>query len=138
MAVRLYNTLTQKVEDFVPAVPGKVSMYVCGLTTYDLAHAGHARTNTTFDVLARFLRARDFEVIYCRNVTDVDDKIVNRARERGEEPLALSKRMSDLADRDLSAIGVGRPDIEPRVSTSIQDIVDLLEKLVAGGHAYVA
>jgi cysteinyl-tRNA synthetase len=90
MPVRLYNTLTQKVEDFVPATPGKVKMYVCGLTTYDLAHAGHARTNTTFDVLSRFLRARGFDVTYCRNVTDVDDNIVKRARENGEEPLALS------------------------------------------------
>ncbi len=138
MAVRLYNTLTQKVEDFVPATPGKVNMYVCGLTTYDLAHAGHGRTNTTFDVLARFLRARGFEVRYCRNVTDVDDKIVNRARERGEEPLALSKRMSDLADKDLAAIGCAKPDVEPRVSTSIADIIALVEKLVASGHAYVA
>ncbi len=138
MAVRLYNTLTQKVEDFVPRTPGRVNLYVCGLTTYDLAHAGHGRTNTTFDVLVRFLRARGFEVRYCRNVTDVDDKIVNRAKERGDEPLVLSKRMSDLADRDLAAIGCLRPDVEPRVSTSIDDIVALVERLVASGNAYVA
>jgi cysteinyl-tRNA synthetase len=137
MAVRLYNTLTQKVEDLVPATPGKVNMYVCGLTTYDLAHAGHGRTNTTFDVLARFLRARGLEVRYCRNVTDVDDKIVNRARERGDDPLVLSKRMSDLADRDLAAIGCAKPDVEPRVSTSLGDIVDLVQKLVDSGNAYV-
>jgi cysteinyl-tRNA synthetase len=138
MTVRLYNTLSQKVEDFVPATPGTVKMYVCGLTTYDLAHAGHARTNTTFDVLYRFLRARGFQVTYCRNVTDVDDKIVNRARERGEEPLALSKRMSDLADADLRALGCLKPDLEPRVSTSIDDIVALIEKLIEKDHAYVA
>jgi len=138
MPVRLYNTLTQKVEDFVPETPGKVKMYVCGLTTYDLPHAGHARTNVTFDVLKRFLTARGFEVRYCRNVTDVDDKIVNRARENGEEPLALSRRMSDIADADLGALGCARPDVEPRVSTSIGDIVSLIEKLIAKGHAYVA
>ena len=138
MPVRLYNTLTQKVEDFVPVVPGQVKLYVCGLTTYDLAHAGHARTNTTFDVLSRFLRARGFEVTYCRNVTDVDDNIVKRARENGEEPLALSKRMSEQADRDLAAIGCMKPEIEPRVSTSMDDIIAFIEKLIAKDHAYVA
>ncbi|MDB4938282.1 MAG: Cysteinyl-tRNA synthetase [Labilithrix sp.] len=138
MPVRLYNTLTQKVEDFVPAEPGKVKMYVCGLTTYDLAHAGHARTNTTFDVLSRFLRARGFDVTYCRNVTDVDDNIVKRARENGEEPLALSKRMSEQADRDLTAIGCMKPEVEPRVSTSMDDIIQFIERLIAKDHAYVA
>ena len=137
MAVRLYNTLTQQVEDFSPR-SGAVKLYVCGLTTYDLAHAGHARTNTTFDVLVRFLRARGFEVKYCRNVTDVDDKIVNRAKERAEDPLELSKRMSDLADEHLAAIGCLKPDVEPRVSTSIDDIIALIEKLIAKDHAYVA
>ena len=145
MPVRLYNTLTQKVEDFVgssspsdPSSPRQVKMYVCGLTTYDLAHAGHARTNLTFDVLSRFLRARGFEVTYCRNVTDVNDNIVKRAKENGEEPLALSKRMSDQADRDLAAIGCMKPEIEPRVSTSMDDIIAFIEKLIAKDHAYVA
>lgn len=138
MPVRFYNTLSQKVEDFVPLTPGEVKMYVCGITTYDLAHAGHARTYTVFDVLNRFLRARGYKVTHCRNVTDIDDKIVNRARENGEEPLALSKRMSEQADRDLTAIGCMRPELEPRVSTSIEDIVAFIEKLIAKGHAYVA
>jgi len=138
MAVRLYNTLTQKVEDFVPLTPGKVNLYVCGITTYDLAHAGHARTYLTFDVLRRYLQARGYEVTYCRNVTDVDDKIVARARERGEEPLALSKRMSDIADADLRALGCGDPDVAPRVSTSIADILELIGDLIAKGNAYVA
>lgn len=138
MAVRLYNTLTQKVEDFVPATPGVVKLYVCGITPYDFAHAGHARTYTTFDVLYRFLRARGFSVTHCRNVTDVDDKIVNRARELGEEPLALSKRMSELADDDLAAIGVLKPTVSPRVSTSIEDIVRLVEELIEKEHAYVS
>jgi cysteinyl-tRNA synthetase len=131
MPVRLYNTLTQKVEDFVPLTPGKVSLYVCGITTYDLPHAGHARTYTTFDVLVRFLRARGFEVKHCRNVTDVDDKIVNRAKEKGQEPLALSKHFSDLADAQLKALGCLVPDVNPRVSTSMKDIVSFIEKLIA-------
>jgi cysteinyl-tRNA synthetase len=138
MPVRLYNTLTQKIEDFVPSTPGKVKLYVCGITVYDLAHAGHGRTYTTFDVLVRFLRARGFEVTHCQNVTDVDDKIVNRARERGEEPLALSRRMGELADRHLAAIGCMRPTAMPRVSTTIDGIIELTQRLIANGHAYVA
>src|SRR6185436_7451581 len=131
MSVRLYNTLTQKVEDFVPLTAGKVNLYVCGITTYDLAHAGHARTYTTFDVLVRFLKARGYEVTHCRNVTDVDDRIITRAIERGEEPMAFSKRMSDVANEHLGALGVAAPDIEPRVSTSIKEIIALCEKLIA-------
>jgi len=138
MPVRLYNTLTQKIEDFVPLTPGKVKLYVCGITVYDLAHAGHGRTYTTFDVLVRFLRARGFEVSHCQNVTDVDDKIVNRAKERGEDPLALSKRMGELADAHLEAIGCAKPTVMPRVSTTIDGIVDITEKLIRNGHAYVA
>src|ERR1043165_7749952 len=129
-AVRLYNTLTQKVEDLTTLVPGKASVYVCGITTYDAPHAGHARTYTTFDVLVRFLKARGYEVRHCRNVTDVDDKIVNRAKERGEEPLALSKRFSDLADSHLAALGVMPPDVQPRVSTTMKEIIAFIENLV--------
>jgi len=138
MPVRFYNTLTQKVDDFVPLTAGKVNLYVCGITTYDLPHAGHARTYTTFDVLVRYLNARGFDVRHCRNVTDVDDKIVNRAKERGEEPLALSKRMSDIADAQLAELGCLTPDVNPRVSTSMGDIIALVEKLIAKGAAYVA
>lgn len=138
MPVRLYNTLTQKVEDFVPQTPGKVNMYLCGVTPYDFAHAGHARTATTFDVLCRHLRARGFAVTFCRNVTDVDDNILKRSREKGEEPLAFSKRMGDLADADFDAIGCQRPDVEPRVSTHIPEIIALVEKIIAKGNAYVA
>jgi cysteinyl-tRNA synthetase len=138
MPVRLYNTLTQKVEDFVPLTPGKVKLYVCGITVYDLAHAGHGRTYTTFDVLVRFLRARGFDVFHCQNVTDVDDKIVNRAKERGEEPLALSKRMGEQADEHLRAIGCLVPTKMPRVSTTIGGISKITQTLIDKGHAYVA
>ena len=138
MGVRLYNTLNQRLEDFEPLEPGKAKVYVCGMTTYDVPHAGHGRTNTTFDVLVRFLKARGYAVTYVRNVTDVDDKIVKRAAELGEDPLSLSMRMSQIADADLRAIGCSDPDHAPRVSTSIADIIALIEKIIAAEHAYVA
>ena len=136
--IRFHNTLTQKLEDFVPREPGKVKLYLCGLTTYDLAHAGHARNNVAFDTLVRHLRERGLDVVFVRNVTDVDDKIVKRAAENGEEPLALSARMSLIADQDLAEIGVQKPTVEPRVSTHITEIVEFIERLVAKGNAYVA
>jgi cysteinyl-tRNA synthetase len=136
--VRLYNTMTQRVEPLEPLEPGHVKMYVCGLTTYDHAHAGHARTFTAFDVLVRFLRARGYRVTFVRNVTDVDDKILKRALERGEPPLELSRRMSEVNAEELRAIGCLEPDFEPRVSESVPDIVALIEELVASGAAYVA
>ena len=138
MPVRLHNTLTQKLEDFVPLTPGEVKLYVCGLTTNDRAHAGHARTFTTFDVLNRFLRARGFRVTYVRNVTDVNDSIVKKARELGEDPMDRSKRMAELGERDLLAIGCMRPDLEPRVTTSMDDIIAFIGQLIAKGNAYVS
>jgi cysteinyl-tRNA synthetase len=138
MPVRLYNTLTQKIEDFTPKTPGKVKLYVCGITVYDLAHAGHGRTYTTFDVLVRFLRARGFEVMHCQNVTDVDDRIVTRALERGEAPLELSRRMDRLANEHLRAIGCLEPTSMPRVSSTIEGIIEITQKLIEKGHAYVA
>jgi cysteinyl-tRNA synthetase len=138
MSIRLYNTLTQRLEAFEPMVPGEARLYVCGVTTYDLTHAGHGRTYTTFDVLARHLRARGYKVTFVRNVTDVDDKIIKRAKERGEDPLALSSRFSDLCDAQLRTFGCKDPDHEPRVSTHIPEIIALIEKLIDNGHAYVA
>ena len=111
-----HNTLTQKLEPFEPLVPGTARVYMCGLTTYDLAHAGHARTNTTFDLLVRHLRARGLETTFVRNVTDVDDKIMRRAKENGEEPLALSARMSALADEDLAGDRLRASPITSRAS----------------------
>ncbi len=137
MSIRLYNTLTQKLEAFEPQTPGQAKMYVCGITPYDLAHAGHARVYVVFDVLARHLRARGYKVTYTRNVTDVDDKILNRAKESGEDPLALSSRMWAGAEQDLLAIGCGKPDLEPRVSTHITEVVDLIRAIIEKGNAYV-
>jgi cysteinyl-tRNA synthetase len=138
MTLRFHNTLTQRVEPFEPLTPGTAKVYVCGITTYDVPHAGHGRTYTTFDVLVRHLKARGLSVVHVRNVTDVDDKIVKRAAEHGEPPLALSKRMSEVADLDLAAIGCLPPDHAPRVSTHMAEIVALIEELIAKDHAYVA
>jgi cysteinyl-tRNA synthetase len=137
-AIRLYNTMTQKLESLEPAEPGHVRLYVCGPTTYDHAHAGHARTFIGFDVLVRFLRARGYRVTFVRNVTDVDDKIMQRARERGEAPLDFSRRMSLINAEELRGCGCLQPDTEPRVSESIDDIVRLIADLVAKDAAYVA
>ncbi|HEY2370044.1 MAG TPA: cysteine--tRNA ligase, partial [Polyangiaceae bacterium] len=137
MALRLHNTLTQRLEAFEPREPGRVSMYVCGITPYDRAHAGHARVYVVFDVLARHLEARGFQVTYTRNVTDVDDKILARSKENGEEPTAFSARMWDAAEKDLLTIGCGKPDHEPRVSTHIPEVVSLIESIIAADHAYV-
>jgi len=138
MTIRLYNTLTQKLETFETRVPKTASVYVCGMTTYDLAHAGHGRTFTTFDVLVRYLEARGYHVNHVRNVTDVDDKILRRAQERKVEPLALSAEMSKLANADLRALGCAPPDQEPRVSEHIPEIIALIEALIEKGAAYAA
>jgi cysteinyl-tRNA synthetase len=136
--VHLYNTMSQRLEPLEPIEPGHVRLYVCGLTTYDHAHAGHARTFVAFDVLVRFLRARGYRVTFVRNVTDVDDKILKRARENGEDPLALSQRMALVNADELRACGCVDPDLEPKVSESIGAIVKLIDELVAKGAAYVA
>ncbi|WP_394835295.1 cysteine--tRNA ligase [Pendulispora rubella] len=138
MTIRLYNTLTQKLETFEPLEPKTARVYVCGMTTYDLAHAGHGRTYTTFDVLVRFLKARGYEVTHVRNVTDVDDKILKRAQERNVEPTTFSAEMTKQANADLQAIGCTAPDIEPRVSGHIPEIISLIEALIEKGAAYVA
>jgi cysteinyl-tRNA synthetase len=136
--IRLYNTMTQRLETLEPIEPGHVGVYICGLTTYDHAHAGHARTFVAFDVLVRALRARGYRVTYVRNVTDMDDKILKRALDRGEAPLEFSKRMSLINAEELRACGCLDPDLEPRVSESVESIVALIERLVARGAAYVA
>ncbi|MEO6419938.1 MAG: class I tRNA ligase family protein, partial [Polyangiaceae bacterium] len=138
MSLRFHNTLTQKLENFEPIVPGTARIYLCGLTTYNVAHAGHARTMTTFDVLVRHLRARGLKVTYVRNVTDVDDKILKKAKEAGEDPLAFSAARAKEVDLELKAIGCLKPDHEPKVSTHIPEIIGLIEKLIEKGFAYVA
>jgi cysteinyl-tRNA synthetase len=136
MEIRLYNTLTRSTEPLVPTTPGKVRVYCCGPTVYDVPHAGHARSAVAFDVLVRVLRANGLEVTHVRNVTDIDDKILDRAKKNGETPLDLSRRMTTVYREDMSAIGCGAPDHEPRVSDHLPQIIAMIQKLVAAGAAY--
>jgi len=133
---RLYSTLTRSAADFVPQEEGKVGLYVCGMTVYDHAHVGHARAMVVFDSFVRYLRHRGWAVTFVRNFTDVDDKIIRRANETGEAPLELANRFITSFQEDVAALGLIKPDHEPRVSTSIEDIVAMIAELVAGGHAY--
>ena len=136
MRIQVHDTLAGKKRELVPLEPGKIGIYVCGPTVYDAAHLGHARTYVAWDVVVRHLRARGLEVKFVRNFTDVDDKIIARARERGEEPAVLAARFADAFDRDMDALGNLRPDVCPRVTTHIPEIVALIEALVAKGYAY--
>ncbi|HWK53921.1 MAG TPA: cysteine--tRNA ligase [Hyphomicrobiales bacterium] len=134
----IYNTLTQRKEPFTPLQAGKVRLYVCGLTTYDYAHIGHARMLVAFDVVVRYLRAMDYEVTYVRNITDIDDKIIRRANENGEPFDALTARFIAYTHEDEAALGILRPDIEPRATGYIPQIIAMTETLIAKGHAYAA
>ncbi len=136
--LQIFNTLTRKKEPFVPLAPGKVSMYVCGITIYDFCHVGHARTYVAFDVMNRYLRFSGYEVTYVRNITDVDDKIIKRANENGESCDALTARYTLAMHDDFKALGLMPADIEPRVTTHMAEIIELIETLVAKGYAYVA
>jgi len=136
--LQIFNTLTRKKETFVPLVPGKVSMYVCGITIYDFCHVGHARTYVAFDVMNRYLRFCGFDVTYVRNITDVDDKIIKRANENGESCDALTARYTVAMHDDFNALGLMPADIEPRVTTHMAEIIELIETLVAKGYAYIA
>ncbi len=136
--LQIFNTLTRKKESFVPIVPGKVSMYVCGITIYDFCHVGHARTYVAFDVMNRYLRFSGYDVTYVRNITDVDDKIIKRANENGESCDALTARYTSAMHEDFNALGLMPADIEPRVTTHMAEIIELIETLVAKGYAYIA
>ena len=121
--LRLTNSLSRTVEDFVPMEPGRVRIYVCGMTVYDYCHIGHARAMVTFDLIVRWLTQRGYDVTYARNHTDVDDKIIARAHQLGEEPLALSARFIAELDKDLDRLGLVRPTFAPKVSDHIGDII---------------
>ncbi|HEX9049185.1 MAG TPA: cysteine--tRNA ligase [Anaeromyxobacter sp.] len=138
MAIVLHDTLTAAKRELVTLEPGKVRFYVCGPTVYDFSHVGHARCYVAWDVVVRHLRARGYEVKYVRNFTDVDDKIIKRANERGEDPVALAARFARSFDEDMDALGNLRPDVAPRVSEHLPQIVALIEDLVAKGFAYPA
>lgn len=136
--LQIYNTLTRKKEQFKPLQPGKVGLYVCGITVYDVCHMGHARTYLSFDLMVRYLRHKGFEVNYVRNITDVDDNIIKRANENGETSEQLTERTIALMHEDFAAINLLEPDIEPRVTTHIPEIIDVIQRLIDKGHAYHA
>lgn len=136
--LQIYNTLNRQKEVFTPIVPGKVGLYVCGITIYDHCHVGHARTYVAFDVINRYLRFSGYDVTYVRNITDVDDKIIKRAAENNESCDALTARFTEAMHADFNALGLLPADIEPRVTTHMAEIIQLIETLVAKGYAYVA
>ncbi|MBM94988.1 MAG: cysteine--tRNA ligase [Oceanospirillaceae bacterium] len=138
MSLKIYNTLSPQKEEFVPVVPGKVGMYVCGMTVYDYCHLGHARVMIAFDVIARYLRHRGYEVNYIRNITDIDDKIITRANENGEAFDSLTERFIAEMNKDAEALAIEPPDSEPRATTHIPDIIELVETLIDKGFAYPA
>uniref|UniRef100_A0A8J4H9W6 Cysteine--tRNA ligase n=1 Tax=Acidicaldus sp. TaxID=1872105 RepID=A0A8J4H9W6_9PROT len=134
----LHNSLTRRAERFVPLDPGNVRMYVCGPTVYDRAHIGNARPAVVFDVLARLLRQLYPRLTYVRNVTDVDDKINARAAENHEPITALTSRTLDDYHQDMAALGVAPPDVEPRATDHVGEMIALITRLIEGGHAYEA
>jgi cysteinyl-tRNA synthetase len=135
---RLYSTLSRTTEPFVPVTPGHVGLYVCGMTVYDRCHVGHARAMVVFDTFSRWLRHNGWDVKFVRNFTDVDDKIIARAAANGEDPMALANRFIDAFHADAAGLGLASPDAEPRVSTSMPEIIALIATLIARGHAYAA
>ena len=134
--LRIHNSLTGRKEPFAPLEPGHVRMYVCGMTVYDHIHVGHARSQIAFDVARRWLRASGYRVTYVRNITDIDDKILDRARERGEPYDALTARFIASMNADFDALGMEKPDYEPRATAYIPEIVAMIERLVTRGFAY--
>ncbi len=136
--LKIYNSQSRKKEEFIPIEPGKVRMYVCGMTVYDLCHLGHARVLVVFDMVTRYLRHLGYEVTYVRNITDIDDKIIQRANENGEDFHQLTERFIQAMHEDAAALGVLPPDEEPRASSSMQDIIDMVQNLVDKGYAYAA
>lgn len=137
-SLRIYNTLARDKQAFVPRRAGEVRMYVCGMTVYDYCHVGHARVMVVFDIVQRWLRMLGFQVTYVRNITDIDDKIIRRALENGESIKALTDRFIAAMHEDADALGVARPDLEPRATDHIPQMLGMIEKLEANGYAYRA
>ena len=135
---KLYNTLSKELEAFVPLKEGEVKLYVCGMTVYDHIHIGHGRAMVVFDAFARYLRHRGWAVTFVRNFTDVDDKIIKRAHENGEEPMALAERFIKAFHRDTDALGLSSPECEPKVSNCMDSIIEMIDLLVKKDHAYVS
>lgn len=136
--LQIHNSLTKQKDIFTPIEAGKVKLYVCGMTVYDLCHVGHARVMVVFDVVTRYLRACGYEVTYVRNITDIDDKIIVRANQNNESIQSLTERFIAEMHQDADALGVIRPDFEPKATESMTDIIAMIETLISKGFAYAA
>ena len=136
--IQIHNTITRQKEDLVPITPGELGMYVCGVTVYDFCHIGHARTFVSFDMIVRYLRYRGFKVKYVRNITDIDDKIIKRANEKGMSAKELAEEFITKMYEDFDRLNIARPDVEPRATDHIPEIIALVERLIKKGFAYVA
>ena len=135
--LQLHNSLTKKKEVFKPLNENQISIYVCGITTYDYCHIGHARSNSVFDTIVRYLRFSGYDVTYVRNITDIDDKIINRAKENQEEYTALTQRFITAMHEDFDKLNILRPDHEPQAMAHIAQMISLIEKLIKDEYAYV-
>lgn len=138
MTTRIYNTLSRTKEEFIPVEPGRVKMYVCGMTVYSDAHIGHARTYVAFDIIRRYFEYKGYTVRYVQNITDVDDKIIAAANKAGVDPLEYSRKFTDRCLADLDALGIRRADQYPRASAAIPDMIKMIEQIIAHGYGYVA
>ncbi|MDD4798304.1 MAG: class I tRNA ligase family protein, partial [Clostridia bacterium] len=136
--MRVYNTLNNQKEEFIPLREGAVSIYCCGPTTYNYIHLGNARPLVVFDTMRRYFIWRGYNVTYIQNFTDVDDKIINRAGSEGISPQAVAEKYIAAYFEDASQLNVLKADIHPRVTEHIPDIIDLIKNIIARGHAYTA
>ena len=134
----IYNSLTNRKEEFVPIEKNRIRIYVCGMTVYDFCHLGHARVMVVFDTIVRYLRYRGFDVTYVRNITDIDDKIIQRANELGESVQSLTNRYIDYMNEDLEALSILKPNFEPRATEFIPQIIEMISDLIKEGYAYPA
>ncbi|MCK5897337.1 MAG: class I tRNA ligase family protein, partial [Cocleimonas sp.] len=132
----IYNSLTNQKETFTPIEANKVQMYVCGMTVYDYCHLGHARVMVAFDVVYRYLKFKGYDVTYIRNITDIDDKIIQRANENGEEFYNLTSRFIDAMHEDERALGIQPPTAEPKATDHIDEIIEMITALIEKGYAY--
>jgi cysteinyl-tRNA synthetase len=134
--IKIYNTMTRRKEDFVPIDRNEVRIYVCGVTVYDLSHIGHARSALVFDMIRRYLRFRGYGTRFVRNYTDVDDKIIRRATAEGVSPREISERFIEAERADMASLGLLPPDVEPRATDHIPQMIELIEGLIRKGLAY--
>jgi len=134
--MRIYNTLTGRKEEFIPLTPGKIKMYACGVTVYDFCHIGHARSAIVFDIIRRYLRYKGYDVTFVKNFTDVDDKIINKARQESTSWDKIASKYTEEYYRDMDALGVGKADVEPKATEHIKEMIEIIKGLIDKGYAY--